>query len=142
MLSSLVALAFFIPLIVDTGGNTGSQSATLVIRGMATGEVKYRHLFKIIGRELTVGAMLGALVSLVGFSLAAIIGVSNIVALTVGATIIAVVIVANIIGAALPMLIKKMGWDPAIVSAPLLTTIVDAIGLFIYFTIASILLQI
>jgi magnesium transporter len=141
VLSSLVALAFFIPLIVDTGGNTGSQSATLMIRSMATGEVKYNHLFKIITRELFVGAMLGILVALVGFILASLIDVSFLVTVTVAATIIAVVIVANLIGATLPMAIKKFGWDPAIVSAPLLTTIVDAIGLFIYFTVAKLLLN-
>jgi magnesium transporter len=132
----LVALAFFIPLIVDTGGNTGSQSATLMIRSMATGEVKYNHLSRIIGRELLVGGLLGVLVALAGFILASVIDVSGVVARTVAVTIIAVVIIANIIGATLPMVIKKVGYDPAIVSAPLLTTIVDAIGLFIYFTVA------
>jgi magnesium transporter len=132
----LVALAFFIPLIVDTGGNTGSQSATLMIRSMATGEVKYSHLSRIISRELLVGGLLGVLVALAGFILASIIDVSGVVARTVAVTIIAVVVVANIIGATLPMVIKKIGYDPAIVSAPLLTTIVDAIGLFIYFSVA------
>ena len=140
VLSSLVALAFFIPLIIDTGGNTGSQSATLMIRSMATGEVKYTHLTRIIGRELYVGTMLGLLVAVVGFILAIFINVSFIVSVTVAVTIIAVVIAANIIGATLPLLIKKIGFDPAIVSAPLLTTIVDALGLFIYFTVASMLL--
>jgi magnesium transporter len=140
VLSSLVALAFFIPLIVDTGGNTGSQSATLMIRSMATGEVKYHHLFRIISRELFVGSLLGILVALVGFALATIVRVSSVVAMTVAVTIIAVVIVANLIGATLPMVIKKLGYDPAIVSAPLLTTIVDAVGLFIYFTVARMLL--
>jgi magnesium transporter len=135
-ITSLVALAFFIPL----GGNTGSQSATLMIRSMATGEVKYYHLYKIIGRELFVGAMLGALVASVGFILATFLKVSAVVSITVAVTIVAVVLVANIIGATLPMAIKKVGWDPAIVSAPLLTTIVDAVGLFIYFTVAKTLL--
>jgi magnesium transporter len=140
VLNSLVALAFFIPLIVDTGGNTGSQSATLMIRSMATGEVKFNHLYRIIGRELFVGAMLGFLVALVGLVFAVFIDVSNVVAITVGVTIVSTVLVANIIGATLPMAIKKIGWDPAIVSAPLLTTIVDAVGLFIYFTVAKTLI--
>jgi magnesium transporter len=140
VLSSLVALAFFIPLIVDTGGNTGSQSATLMIRSMATGEIKYNHFYRIMGRELFVGTMLGILVASVGFILAALINVPLVVSLTVALTIIVVVIVANIIGATLPLIIKKIGYDPAIVSAPLLTTIVDAVGLFIYFTVARLLL--
>lgn len=139
-LSSLVALAFFIPLIVDTGGNTGSQSATLMIRSMALGEIKYHHFYRIMGRELFVGTMLGFLVALVGFILAALINVPLVVSLTVAITIIAVVVVANIIGAILPLIIKKIGYDPAIVSAPLLTTIVDAVGLFIYFSVARTLL--
>jgi len=140
VLTSIVALAFFIPLIIDTGGNTGSQSATLIIRSMATGEVKHAHLYKIMWRELFVGTILGLLVASVGFILALFINVPFIVSVTVAITIIAVVIVANIIGATLPLIIKKIGWDPAIVSAPLLTTIVDALGLFIYFTVAKMLL--
>ncbi len=140
VLSSLVALAFFIPLIVDTGGNTGSQSATLMIRSMATGEVKYAHLYRIIGRELLVGALLGIAIGLTGFLLALLINATPVVAITLGVTIILVVLVANIIGTTLPIAIKKLGYDPAMVSAPLLTTIVDAIGLFIYFTVASILI--
>jgi len=141
VLTSLVALAFFIPLIVDTGGNTGSQSATLVIRGMATGEVRYTHLYKIVVRELLIGALLGLLVAMVGLILALFIDVSLVVAETVSLTIVAVVIVSNLIGATLPMVLKKLGFDPAVVSAPLLTTIVDAVGLFIYFTIAKVLLK-
>jgi magnesium transporter len=140
VLSSLVALAFFIPLIIDTGGNTGSQSATLMIRSMATGEVKFANLYRVIGRELFVGVMLGFIVAAVGFILASFIEVARVVALTVAVTIVSVVVIANIIGATLPFAIKKIGWDPAIVSAPLLTTIVDAIGLFIYFTVARMLL--
>lgn len=141
VLESLVALAFFIPLIIDTGGNTGSQSATLMIRSMATGEVRYGHLAKIIGRELYVGILLGVLVALAGFLLAAVNQGSMIVSLTVAITIITVVVVSNLIGALLPMVIKKIGYDPAMVSAPLLTTIVDAIGLFIYFTVAKTMLH-
>ncbi|GBE18155.1 magnesium transporter MgtE [archaeon BMS3Abin16] len=140
VLTSVVTLAFFIPLIIDTGGNTGSQSSTLMIRSMATGEIKYTHLYTIIVRELFVGTMLGLLVAAVGFILALFINVSFMVSVTVATTIIAVVIAANILGATLPLLIKKMGFDPAIVSGPLLTTIVDALGLFIYFTVARMLL--
>ena len=139
VLSTVVSLAFFIPLIVDTGGNTGSQSATLVIRGMATGEVKYAHIIRIMTRELLVGAMLGLLVASVGLLLAVFTGVPRFVAVTVAVTITSVVIVANLVGAILPMAIKKIGYDPAIVSAPLLTTIVDAIGLMIYFSVAALL---
>ncbi len=139
VLTTIVSLAFFIPLIVDTGGNTGSQSATLVIRGMATGEVKYKHIVRIMTRELFVGAMLGLLVAFFGLLLAVVTNVPNFVAVTVAVTITAVVIVANLMGAILPMAIKKVGYDPAIVSAPLLTTIVDTIGLLIYFTVAALL---
>ncbi len=139
ILGSVVSLAFFIPLIIDTGGNTGSQSVTLVIRGMATGEVRYANLLRIMGREIVVGVMLGLLVAAIGLLLAIFTGVSTAVALTVAITIIAVVIVSNLIGATLPLAIKKIGWDPAVVSAPLLTTIVDGIGLFIYFTVATLL---
>ncbi|RMF91696.1 MAG: magnesium transporter [Methanobacteriota archaeon] len=140
MLTSFVALAFFIPLIIDTGGNTGSQASTLVIRGMATGEVKKGLLLKVLARELFVGIMLGLLVAVAGLALAYTIGVSSLVAVTVGATIVAVVFISNLLGTLLPMIIRRLGLDPAVISAPLLTTIVDALGLLIYFSMAKLLL--
>lgn len=135
-LMEVVALAFFIPLLIDTGGNAGSQAATLVIRAMAVGEVQPRHYARIIWRESWLGMALGAAMAVVGFARAMMLEGSPAIALTVGITLVAVVTMSSTVGTVLPLLGRRLGADPAVFSAPLITTVADGIGLIIYFEVA------
>ncbi len=141
VLSQVVALTFFIPLLTDTGGNSGSQASTLIIRAMALGEVTIKDLGRILWREMRVGAILGLAMGTVGFFFSWVIGGSIGIAFTVSITLMAVLVVSSTIGAALPIIGTKFGVDPAVFSAPLITTVVDATGLLIYFKIASMVLK-
>ncbi|AHY48318.1 mgtE: magnesium transporter (plasmid) [Rubrobacter radiotolerans] len=138
-LAAAVALAFFIPLLIDSGGNTGSQSATLMVRAIATGDLKLSQWGRALGKELLVGATLGVALGLAAAGLGIFRGGPEI-GLIVGLTMIAIVLTANMIGAALPFALSKLRLDPAVASAPLITTVVDATGLLIYFTIATLVL--
>jgi magnesium transporter len=135
-LAQVVTLALFIPLLIDTGGNAGSQAATIVIRAMALGEVRFGDLPRVVWREAKVGVMLGAMLALVGF-LPVLLLFDVDIALIVSITLVTVCTWATIAGSTLPMLARRAGVDPAVVSAPLITTLVDATGLVIYFLIAK-----
>lgn len=136
LIESNVALVFFLPLLVDSGGNAGAQSATLVIRAMALGEVRIKDWFRMIGKETIISALLGftmaLAVSLVGFYRG---GVE--IAFIVALTMVFVVMIGSIIGLSLPFIFSKMKMDPATASGPLITSICDIVGVFIYFGIAS-----
>ena len=134
-LEAIVTLALFIPLLIDTGGNSGSQAATVVIRAMAVGEVRFRDLPRVVSRELTVGIALGAMLAAVAFPLVTLF-FGSAFATVVSLTLITICTWATFAGALLPMVAKRVGIDPAVVSAPLITTLVDATGLIIYFLIA------
>ncbi len=136
VLGQMVALTFFIPLLTDTGGNSGSQASTLVIRAMALGEVTLKDLGRILWKELRVGAMLGLSMGGAGFFFSWAIGGCPAVALTVSIALVVILIVSSTVGATLPLIGAKFGVDPAVVSAPLITTVVDAVGLLIYFQVA------
>ncbi|MGY1840997.1 MULTISPECIES: magnesium transporter [unclassified Modestobacter] len=136
VLDQVVALALFVPLLIGTGGNTGAQSATTVIRAMAVGDVRFTDLPRVVGRELTTGALLGALLALVGFGPATwLVGAD--IAVVLCAALVVVCTLATTAGALTPMLAKRVGVDPAVVSAPFITTFVDATGLIVYFLIAQ-----
>lgn len=135
-LSQVVALAFFIPLLIGTGGNMGSQTVTLIVRAMALGEVTMRDIGWIIVKELRVGMILGAIMALVAFGRAALLGVGVDIGGVVALTILAICIWSATVAAALPLLLRALRIDPAVVSAPLITTLVDGTGLVIYFEIA------
>jgi magnesium transporter len=140
VLASAIALAFFIPLLIDSGGNTGAQSATIMVRSIAVGDVKLSHWLRVAGKEIFVGLSLGLAM---GFA-SAILGVFRggwEIGIVVGLSMLAIVLVANLIGAILPFLLTKFNIDPAVASSPLITTIVDVSGLLIYFSIAAIVLQ-
>ncbi|NJO83358.1 MAG: magnesium transporter [Blastochloris sp.] len=139
-LSSVVALSFFIPLLIGTGGNTGAQTVSTMIRGMALGEVRLRDTWRVIARELTSGIVLGALLGVVAFGLAFVTHGDLRLAAVVGLTVVAICTWANTIGAVVPLVARKFGLDPALVSAPMITTLVDATGLAIYLLIAKALL--
>lgn len=136
ILTKVVALAFFIPLLIDTGGNVGSQTSTMVIRAMAVGELKARDFARVIWRESRLGLSLGLAMAAVTFLRALFLDGSIYLGLTVSATILAVVTVSSTIGAVMPMIGKRLRLDPAVFSAPLITTVVDVCGLLIYFQVA------
>lgn len=141
-LDTVVSLAFFIPLLIDTGGNAGSQAATLVIRGMAVGEISFRNWWKVVSKEAVVGVFLGIVMGVVTYVRALMMGESPMLALTVTVTIFAVIMMAVLSGSLLPMLLKRFNVDPAVVSGPFITTLVDTVGLLIYFMVAVSLLNI
>lgn len=141
VLTQVVALAFFIPLLIDTGGNSGSQASTLVIRALAVGEVTMKDFFRIVWREARLSLMLGLVMAVAAFARAAMLGGGPALGLTVATTIALIVVVGSTIGAALPLIGKRLGIDPAVFSAPLITTVADGVGLLIYFQMARMFLN-
>ncbi|WP_434293329.1 magnesium transporter [Clostridium botulinum] len=143
VLQSVVILASFIPMLMDTGGNSGSQSSTLVIRGLALGEIKLKDIFKVMWKEFRVSVVVGIALSVVNFFRVYFIEkVSFMVSMTVCISLFFTVVLAKVVGGILPIVAKKLKLDPAIMASPLITTIVDAVALLIYFGIAKILLGI
>ena len=136
-----MALAFFIPLLIGTGGNMGSQTVTLIVRAMALGEVTLRDIGWIVFKELRVGLILVAVMAIVAFGRAALLGVGADIGGVVALTILAICLWSATVAAALPLLLRVLRIDPAVVSAPLITTLVDGTGLVIYFEIARWLLR-
>lgn len=148
-LAKAVILALFVPLIISSGGNSGSQASTLVIRAMALGEVELRDVFRVLRRELGAGFAMGCGLALLGFTRVVvwqqiwpIYGAHYLlVATAVAFSLIGVVMLGTVTGGLLPFLLKRVGLDPASSSAPFVATIVDVAGLVIYFTVASIVLR-
>ncbi|MCW5878256.1 MAG: magnesium transporter [Anaerolineales bacterium] len=141
-LAAVVALSFFIPLLIGTGGNTGAQTVSTLIRGLATGELHMQHMGRIIQRELLTGLILGTLLGLVAYGRALLWSPEPDLALAVGLGVLTICVWANGIAAFIPLLAKHFKIDPAAVSAPLITTLVDATGLAIYLVIAKLTLNI
>lgn len=141
-LAQMVALSFFIPLLIGTGGNTGAQTVSTLIRGLALGDVKVGDIWRVILRELANGVTIGILLGVIGYARALLWGSEMPLAITVGLTVVAICTWANTIGALIPLLAHKFNIDPAVVSAPLITTLVDATGLAIYLLIAKAVLNI
>jgi len=142
LLQSMVILAAFIPRLMDTGGNAGSQSSTLVIRSIALGEIRSKDLFRVLWKEIRVSIIVGLVLGIFNFFQIILLGYGNpMLALTVSLTLFITIFTAKIIGGALPLVAKTFGIDPAIMASPLITTIVDAIALISYFAIASRLLE-
>jgi magnesium transporter len=140
-LEEVLALALFIPLLIDTGGNSGSQAATVVIRAMAVGEVRFSDLPRVLKREVVVGLLLGLMLGVVAIPIVwAFFGIQF--ALVIGSTLFVICTWASFSGGLLPIVAKRIGIDPAVVSAPLITTLVDATGLIIYFLLAQAILGI
>jgi magnesium transporter len=144
-----VVLALFVPLIISSGGNSGSQAATLIIRALALGEVRLRDWWLVLRREIVAGLMLGTILGSIGFlRIAAWSAVSNVygehwvlIGLTVGGALLGVVIWGTLTGSMLPFILKRLGFDPATSSAPFVATLVDVTGLIIYFSVALTLLK-
>lgn len=134
-LERVVTLAVFIPLLIGTGGNSGAQAATVVVRAMALGEVRIADLPSILRRELVVGVLLGTMLGTLAFPIVGLVFGWELGAI-VGLTLLAICTWASFAGGLLPVLARQVGIDPAVVSAPLITTLVDATGLVIYFLVA------
>ncbi len=141
LLAEVVLLAAFIPLLIGTGGNIGAQSATVVIRGLATGEIRPRRAVSIIGREVSVGLLLGFLLGVAVLAWAFWLGRNPQVSLVVALTLISVAVLATAVGSALPFVFRLSKVDPALVSAPLITTVMDISGVMVYFAVAQLLLR-
>lgn len=140
-LARVVALSFFVPLLIGTGGNAGAQTVTTITRALALGEVRFRDLARVLWREVRTGLVLGAGLALVGFGRALLWGTGAALAGVVALSMVLIVIWAVAVGSVLPITFKRLGWDPAVMSAPFITTLVDATGLFLYFRIADALLH-
>ena len=134
-----VSLVFFLPLLIDSGGNAGSQSATLMVRALATGDVALKDWRDLILRELVIAMALGATMAFIVSPVGVLRGGPDI-ALVVGLTMLLVVIVGSLVGMSLPFLLSRLRLDPATASAPLVTTISDAVGVLVYFSIATLVL--
>jgi magnesium transporter len=148
-IAKAVILALFVPLIISSGGNSGSQASTLVIRAMALGEVNLRDWWRVIRREVATGLVLGLVLGAIGFlritlwhEITGIYGAHYLlVALTVFGSLIGVVTFGTMAGSLLPFILRRLGFDPASASAPFVATLVDVTGLVIYFTVASVILR-
>lgn len=142
-LGKFVVLTSFIPMLMDTGGNSGSQASVTVIRGLSLEEIEFKDIFKIIWKELRVACVCGIILALVNFvKLILLDRISLTIAFVVCSTLLGTVFFAKLTGSVLPLLAKKIGFDPAVMASPLITTIVDAVSLIIYFNIATMLLPI
>ncbi len=142
-LEAVIALAIFIPMLMDTAGNAGAQASTLVIRSIALGEVSIRDIFKVIFKEIRVSLLVGIVMAVVNFlRILYLVKFPVEIALTVSLTLLVTVILAKVIGGVLPILAKQVNVDPAIMASPLITTIVDALALLVYFSLAGMFMDI
>lgn len=134
-LAEMTVLALFIPLLIGTGGNAGAQATTAAVRALAVGELRIADLPALMWRECRVGLLIGAMLAVVGLAVGVLVGGGR-VALVVSLSLLVVCTWATLVGATMPVVARRLGIDPAVVSAPLVTTLVDATGLIIYFLIA------
>jgi magnesium transporter len=139
-LAGALALVFFVPLIISSGGNSGSQSATLITRALAVGDVELRDAMRVLAREGMQGLALGAFLGVFGFVRVMLGGEASSMALVVGVTLLAVVVTGTLVGETLPMVFTRFGFDPAIASSPFVASFVDVAGILIYFSVAAWLL--
>lgn len=148
-LAAQVALVGFIPMLMDTGGNSGSQASVTVIRGLSVGDIEFSDLVEVVLKEIRIAALCGISLAAVSFVKIILVdrmllgneGVSIPVAATVCLSLVLTVMIAKMIGCSLPMLAKKLGFDPAVMASPIITTIVDALSLMIYMNFASVILK-
>jgi magnesium transporter len=144
-IAALIDLVIFVPLIISSGGNSGSQSSSLVIRALALGEIRPGDWPRVLWRELRVGLALGFLLSIVGFARTVILGQAAhplIMGLVVATSLVAVVTLGTLVGALMPLLIKRCGLDPAVSSTPFVASLVDVFGLAVYFTVSRVVLSV
>ncbi len=136
----VAALATFVPLLIGTGGNAGAQTVTTITRALALGEVKFADLWRVLRRELATAFVLGSILAIIGFARIELWQVGPAISLVVALSMFVIVLWAITVGAVLPLILRRLKLDPAVMSAPMITTLVDATGLFFYFTIARLIL--
>lgn len=146
-LMSSVVLTAFIPLIMGTGGNSGSQSSVTIVRGLALDEIRFRDIFRVIGKELRVALLCGGALAAVNFVKMMLVdrwllgvAISTGEALVIACTLLVTVVIAKLVGGVLPLFAKRVGVDPAVMASPFITTIVDAVSLLVYFGFAQLIL--
>ncbi|MGE3776460.1 MAG: magnesium transporter, partial [Pirellulaceae bacterium] len=132
-------LAWFLPLVISSGGNSGSQTATLIITAMATGDVTIRDWSKVVLREILMGLILGSFLACIGFCAAAWMAPSWTGALVLPTTLVLVVTCGTVVGSLLPLLFRRMGLDPALMSNPFVAGIIDLVGILVYINVAILL---
>ena len=141
-LGQVVILTAFIPMLMDTGGNAGSQASVTIVRGLSVGEIHMKDIFQVLWKEFRVSLLCGITLSVAAFGKAMLIDrTTPLIALVVSITLFASVVVAKLVGCSLPILAKRLKLDPAVMASPFITTIVDAISLMIYFSVATLLLH-
>ncbi|GBE41895.1 magnesium transporter MgtE [bacterium BMS3Bbin09] len=140
LLATIVALSAFMPILIGTGGNTGSQSATVVIRGLAVGEIEVKNAMRILFREILLGVMIGLLLGAGATLWAYWLQGDWMVSIIVGLSFVFVMTVSTTLGTFLPFVVKRIGFDPALIATPLITTTIDVTSLLIYFKIAALLI--
>ncbi len=142
-LATYVVLTAFIPMLMDTGGNAGSQASVSIIRALSLDEIEYKDVFKVLWKEFRVSLLCGVTLAIANFiKLLVVDRVGAMISAVVCSTLVITVVVAKLIGSSLPILAKKLGFDPAVMASPFITTLVDACSLLIYFRIASMILGI
>jgi magnesium transporter len=141
VLGQMVALAFFIPMVIGTCGNAGTQSATMVVRSMALGEIRPSDFGKVFGRELVMGLALGLALGLMTYFRVFLQDHNIMLGCIVSAALVATLLAANLTGALMPLILKKINLDPALTAGPFIATVIDAVGLTIYFQTATLLLK-
>lgn len=141
-LSAVVALTFFIPMLLDTGGNAGAQTSITIIRGLATGDVTFKNIWKVVRLELQTAMLMAGIVGAVALGRAFILQRDFVISLVVGVTMFSIVLVAIVTGIALPLVSKKIGLDPASLAGPITTSVVDVVGLIIYFKVAQLFIPV
>lgn len=141
-LESVIALAFFIPLLIGTGGNSGTQITSTLVRALALGEVSMRNLLLVIRKEVSTSFLIAITIGIAAWIRAWMMGVGTEVTIVVSLTLVAITVWGAIVSSIIPMLLKKMKIDPAVVSAPFIATFIDGTGLIIYFKIAQLVLNV
>jgi magnesium transporter len=147
-LSAVTILTAYIPMLMDTGGNAGSQASVTIIRGISLDEISIKDIFKVIWKEIRVAVCVGAILAAANFAKLMLVDkmlfhnpITTQVALVICLTLIVTVFAAKLVGCSLPLIAKRIGFDPAVMASPFITTIVDAISMMIYFRFATILLH-
>ncbi|MCK4810555.1 MAG: magnesium transporter [Candidatus Omnitrophica bacterium] len=139
-IQQMIVLTFFVPILVAVGGNTGTQSSAIIIRSLAVGDIKVRDFFRVISRELLVGLSIGGTLALVGGVIVVVLQKDWLLSVAVGVSMGSTVLLATILGATLPIIFRRLNLDPALMSGPLIATIVDVVGILLYFEIAKAIL--
>lgn len=140
VIEAVTQLTFYLPLLISTGGNSGSQSASLIIRGLATGDIQLQQWWQVFTRELAQGLLLGAMLASVGVLRVLWTGDGSEMALTIGVTVVVIVVAGCTVGAMLPFALSRFGFDPATSSTPFIATLVDVMGILLYFSVARVVL--